>query len=405
MRNINNKIIAHCCAILYDLFITSIIYKGIHMLSFVPSQKLENELRILQGEIVEKYQNIGELSSDESKYLHRFALISNIGASTRIENAVLTDNEVEWIDTVLQKDGKTTAFEENKLFILNKLSKDRERSVEEVVGCRQILSTVYLQANELFPLTEATIRGLHHDLLRYYPKAANFAGGYKKMPNQVVSVNHDTGEKRVVLDPAPPGIITSTAMADLVSWHNLNIRENAWPLLVASEFVFRFLAIHPFQDGNGRLGRALFILTLLQSEDKYLKELTPFIAIDRHIEQHRSLYYETLHQCSRGKFYDDPQKYRLESLVWFFLSILKSSLSDIEVYRDRYAQLHKLSESALAVLDCFKSSPEKRLKVAEIVDATRLPRRTAQYALQTLTKRAFIQRLGQKAGTRYQLVF
>ena len=194
-------------------------------------------------------------------------------------------------------------------------------------------------------------------------------------------------------------------MADLVSWHNLNIRENAWPLLVATEFVFRFLAIHPFQDGNGRLGRALFILTLLQSEDKYLKELTPFIAIDRHIEQHRSLYYETLHQCSRGKFYDDPQKYRLESLVWFFLSILKSSLSDIEVYRDRYAQLHKLSESALAVLDCFKSSPEKRLKVAEIVDATRLPRRTAQYALQTLTKRAFIQRLGQKAGTRYQLVF
>jgi hypothetical protein len=147
------------------------------MLSFSPNQKLENELKILQGEIVETYKDIESLSVDEAKYLHRFALISNIGASTRIENAVLTDQEVEWVDTILQKSSRTTAFDENRIAILDKLKKDRERSVEEVVGCRQILSTVYLQATELYPLTEAIIRGLHHDLLRYYPQAADFAGG------------------------------------------------------------------------------------------------------------------------------------------------------------------------------------------------------------------------------------
>jgi Fic family protein len=375
------------------------------MLSFTPGQKLENELRVLQGTLVETYKNIEGLSPEEAEYLHRFALISNIGASTRIENAVLTDQEVEWVDTILQKDGKTTAFEENKIFILNKLKKDRERSVEEVVGCRQILSTVYLQAKALFPLTEVIIRGLHHDLLRYYPQAENFAGGYKKAPNRVVFINHKTGEQRVVLDPSPPGIITSVAMADLVNWYNLNIRENPWPLLVATEFVFRFLAIHPFQDGNGRLGRALFILMLLQSDDKYLREITPYIAIDRHIEQNRSLYYTTLHQCSEGKFHDDPQKYKIALLAWFFAKILRSSLSDIEVYRSRYAQLQKLSESGLAVLNCFKSSPENRLKVSDIEKDTNLPRRTIQYALQTLTKKAFIQKLGQGAGTRYQLIF
>ncbi len=375
------------------------------MLSFTPTLKLENELRILQGILVETYKSIEYLSPAEAKYLHRFALISNIGASTRIENAALTDQEVEWVDTILQKDGKTTAFEENKIFILDKLKKDRERSVEEVVGCRQILSTVYLQAKELFPLTEATIRGLHHDLLKYYPEAANFAGGYKKTPNRVIFINHETGEQRIVLDPSPPGIITSTAMADLVNWYNSNIRENPWPLLVATEFVFRFLAVHPFQDGNGRLGRALFILTLLQSGDKYLREITPFIAIDRHIEQNRSLYYTTLHQCSEGRFHNDPQKYQIEPLAWFFIKILRSSFSDIEVYRNRYAQLQKLSESALVVLNCFKSSPEKRLKVSNIEKDTRLPRRTVQYALKTLAKKAFIQKLGQGAGTRYQLIF
>ncbi|MFH1674079.1 MAG: hypothetical protein ABIF87_11740 [Pseudomonadota bacterium] len=66
-------------------------------------------------------------------------------------NAVLTDQEVEWVDTTLNNDGRITAFEEKKEYILNKLSKDRERSVEEVVGSRQVLTTIYMQAKELFP--------------------------------------------------------------------------------------------------------------------------------------------------------------------------------------------------------------------------------------------------------------
>ena len=375
------------------------------MLSFIPSNKMENELKRLQGLFVETYQELEGLSPDESRYLHRFALISNVGASTRIENAVLTDQEIEWIDTVLNKDGKVTAFEDKRTAILDKLSKDRERSVEEVVGCRQVLTTVYLQANELFPLTEAVIRGLHHDLLRYHAKTAGHAGGYKTAPNRVISINHDTGEERVVLDPSPPGVITSTAMAELVQWYNNTIREYPWTLLVAAEFVFRFLAIHPFQDGNGRLGRALFILALFQSDDKYLSGITPYIAIDRHVEQNRPLYYTVLHKCSGGKFQAEPTQYQLEPLAWFFMKTMESSLADVKFYRRKYAGLQKLSASAQAVLDCFRSSPEKRLKVAEIVEETGLARRTVQYALKTLTSQHFLQLLGRGPGSRYQLVF
>jgi Fic family protein len=375
------------------------------MLSFIPSNKMENELKRLQGLFVETYQELEGLSPDESRYLHRFALISNVGASTRIENAVLTDQEIEWIDTVLNKDGKVTAFEDKRTAILDKLSKDRERSVEEVVGCRQVLTTVYLQANELFPLTEAVIRGLHHDLLRYHAKAAGHPGGYKTAPNRVVSINHDTGEERVVLDPSPPGVITSTAMAELVQWYNNTIREYPWTLLVAAEFVFRFLAIHPFQDGNGRLGRALFILALFQSDDKYLSGITPYIAIDRHVEQNRPLYYTVLHKCSGGKFQAEPTQYQLEPLAWFFMKTMESSLADVKFYRRKYAGLQKLSASAQAVLDCFRSSPEKRLKVAEIVEETGLARRTVQYALKTLTSQHFLQLLGRGPASRYQLVF
>jgi Fic family protein len=268
-----------------------------------------------------------------------------------------------------------------------------------------MLTTIYAQGKELFPLTEATIRGLHHELLRHYPKAEHHLGQYKTSPNQVVSVNNATGERRIVLDPAPPGPITSAAMADLVGWYNETIKEHPWPLLVATEFVFRFLAIHPFQDGNGRLGRGLFLLAGLQSDDKYLTTITPYIAIDRHIEQNRPLYYTVMHQCSEGKFRPDSKEYKLEPLAWFFLKVVESSLSDITYYRQKYNNLQKLSETALAVLDCFKASPERRLQIAEIEKETGLPRRTIQYVLKTLIDQGFLQVLGQGGSRRYQLIF
>jgi Fic family protein len=253
------------------------------MLSFRPTTKLEKELINLQSKFATAWQSLENLSGDETNYLQHQALISSIGASTRIENAVLTDQEIEWVDTALSEDGRPTAFEARKSFIIDKLSKDRERSIEEVAGCREMLTTIYQQAPDLFPLSEAHIRGLHSQLLQYYLPATKFIGNYKTSPNKVVSTNHEIGQKLTVLNPAEPGIITETAMADLVFWYNKTIQESPWSLLVAIEFVFRFLAIHPFHDGNGRLGRGLFLLALLHSDNHHLQGITPFIAIDRQI--------------------------------------------------------------------------------------------------------------------------
>ena len=123
--------------------------------------------------------------------------------------------------------------------------------------------------------------------------------------------------------------MTETAMADLVGWYNQSIRRYPWPLLVATELVFRFLAIHPFQDGNGRLGRALFILSLLQSDDKYWTIIVPFLAVDRHIEQNRSLYYTSLQRAAGGRYQQDPRQYDYLPVAWFFLKIIREALPDI----------------------------------------------------------------------------
>lgn len=375
------------------------------MLSFTPSTKLEKGLKELQGELTHLAETISTLAEDEKTYLHKCALISTIGASTRIENAVLTDAEIEWVDTTLTADGKTTAFEAKKTFILDKLSKDRERSIEEVVGCREILNLLYLQGDDMFPLTESVIRGLHNVLLAYYPAAAGYAGGYKTSPNRVISINHETGEQRTVLEPSPPGPITEAAMRDLVGWYNSAIKEHPWPLLVATEFIFRFLAIHPFQDGNGRLGRALFLLALMQGDDARLRQVICYVSIDRQIERHRSIYYSTLRQVSNGQYRADSREYLMEPLAWFFLKMIRLALEDVSLLRKRYAALQGLSGSAVQVLACFKSSPEKRLQVAELVAETGLVRRTVQNSLVSLTKAGFLHRLGTGPAVRYQLVF
>ncbi len=375
------------------------------MLSFTPSQALQKRLATGQREFGRLGAILGHIREPEASWLHRWAVISTIGASTRIENAVLTDPEIEWVDTALAQDAQVAAFESRKHAILDKLSRDRERSVEEVVGCREVVNLVYIQAAELLPLTETAVRGLHHTLLRFYPEAAHYAGGYKTSPNQVVSVNHDTGERHVVLDPTPPGPRTAAAMRDLMAWYNATIRAHPWPLLVATEFVFRFLAIHPFQDGNGRLGRALFVLALMQGDDPDFARLIRFISIDRQIERHRAAYYSVLHRVSGGCFHEDPACYDIEALAWFFVSMLELALADIAVLRERYAALQRLSESAARVLACFKASPERRLKLAELMTQTGLVRRTVQNALVTLTEGGMLQRLGAGPGTRYQMIF
>lgn len=129
------------------------------------------------------------------------------------------------------------------------------------------------------------------------------------------------------------------------------------------------------------------------------------MAIDRHIEQNKAQYYTVLHQCSEGKFHTDPIEYQYDALARFFIKMTNSALADIDIYRARYANLQTLSENALTILNVFKSSPEKRLKIAAIEQSTTIPRRTIQYTLKMLTTKQFIQKLGDGAGSRYQLVF
>jgi Fic family protein len=375
------------------------------MLSFQIDSQITKQLIALNELMAEKYAFLESLPKDEKENIHRYAWISMVGASTRIENAILTDSEIDWLDSVLGKDGKQTALDAHRTQIEDKLSKDKERSVEEVAGCRTVLLLIYEQAKDHLPLTEHVIRSLHHELLRHYSRPGIVKGDYKDHSNSVVEKNHETGDKKTIFKTADPSVETEMAMKELIEWYNKAIKEEPWPLVVAVEFVYRFLAIHPFQDGNGRLGRALFLMSLLHCPNEKMAEVVYHLAVDRHIEKHKEEYYIVLNQCSDGIYRSDSTEYKIEYFLKYMIKVLQGAMADVDFYAKRAKEFKKLPDKAIKLLECFKEKVEERVKTKDMIEATGFPKRTVTTNLKTLVDKEFIARYGQGSATYYQLIF
>lgn len=80
-------------------------------------------------------------------------------------------------------------------------------------------------------------------------------------------------------------------MEELIEWTNLQLaRKKLPPLIIIGMFIVAFLAIHPFQDGNGRLSRALTVLLLLRAGYVYV----PYSLLESVIEASKQTYYVSL---------------------------------------------------------------------------------------------------------------
>ena len=134
------------------------------------------------------------------------------------------------------------------------------RDLEEMKAHNVALRMIEAEAREEGrPLTETFIRTLHQILLREDYQVTNpdgttytiHAGQYKTRPNSVRTI---TGELFEYASPEE----TPALMADLIAWYN---REEAAatlsPIQLASLFHYRYIRIHPFEDGNGRMARLL----------------------------------------------------------------------------------------------------------------------------------------------------
>jgi Fic family protein len=214
----------------------------------------------------------------------------------------------------------------------------RNRSEAEIAGYRAVLDLIHEQANEI-PFRPSVVEQLHRDLYQYTTVPA---GRWKTTENAIEEELPD-GTTRVRFKTVAAAD-TPAAMDDLHAAF-LGQREAGQhhPLLLIGCYVFDFLAIHPFRDGNGRMSRLLTLLLLYQSG----YGVGRFISLERLINDARDGYYESLEAAGVGWHTD-------EHTIWpwleYFLGILLAAYREFE---ERVGLLHDSRGAKTAAIERF----------------------------------------------------
>ena len=336
-----------------------------------------NELLQLVAEIDEfkgAWQAISRISPDRLTGLRRVATIESIGSSTRIEGAKLTDREVETLLANID------------------VGSFASRDEQEVAGYAEAMETVF-DNWEAIDLSENHVKQLHLELLRHTDKDARHRGQYKTLTNHVEAFDADGRSLGVVFQTATP-FETPRRMADLVKWMQANLDQGALhPLLAVGVFVAVFLAIHPFQDGNGRLSRILTTLLLLRAGYPYM----PYSSLESVIEQSRDAYYLALRRTQGSLGTDAPNWH---PWLHYFLTALKRQKDRLQERIDRERLLFgSLPELSARILELARD--RGRLSVAEAVRATGASRNTLKGHFRNLVEAGHLKRHGAGRGTWY----
>lgn len=319
---------------------------------------------------------IGRIAPERLDALRRVATIESVGSSTRIEGARLSDTEVEALLTGLE--------------VKHLASRDEQ----EVAGYAETMERVFAHCKEISP-TENHIKQLHRDLLKYSSKDARHRGEYKTHSNHVEAFGPDGESLGIVFETAAP-FDTPRLMKELVDWTRKNLASGELhTLIVIAVFVVVFLAIHPFQDGNGRLSRVLTTLLLMRAGYDYV----PYSSLESVIEQSKDAYYLGLRQ-TQGTLHTKAPDW--QPWLMFFLRALHQQKARLEkkIERERLI-LGDLPELSVQILELCRE--RGRVTVAEAVKVIGANRNTIKDHLKALTKAGHIEQHGAGRGSWYGL--
>lgn len=322
------------------------------------------------------WKALGTLAPERLSALRRVATIESIGSSTRIEGSKLSDSEVE------------------KLLSNLSIHSFASRDEQEVAGYAETMEQIF-QSWEYIPLTENHVRQLHRDLLRHSDKDERHRGNYKTTPNNVVAFDAQGQQIGVVFETATP-FDTPHLMSELLEWTNAALEtKRLHPLLVIGIFTVTFLAIHPFQDGNGRLSRILTTLLLLRCGYAY----TPYSSLESVIENSKEGYYLALRQTQTTIRTDAPN---WQPWLLFFLRALHQQMKRLEKkVEQEHIVLAALPELSLQILEYARD--HGRVTVKDMVILTEASRNTLKEHFRKLVENRQLTMQGKGRGVWYRL--
>ncbi len=171
------------------------------------------------------------------------------------------------------------------------------------------------------PLSEMLIRNLHSLVVQNIDGVE--AGSYRTYDVRITGSKHTP----------PPAFDVPHQMSDLISWYKKN-KDKLDIITLATEFKHRFVAVHPFGDGNGRVSRLILNIILM-------KQGYPIVVI---LKNDRTKYYKALQKADKSK---------IDDLVLFISQAVERSL-------DLYIRAIKNSTKENTLLSLAKIAPQTK---------------------------------------------
>ena len=232
------------------------------------------------------------------KTLRHQAMIQSVESSNRIEGIIVPEKRLEEI--------------------LNDRDKPKNRSEEEVVGYRNVLAEIHLNYKKI-DITPEEIRKMHKKM---FDLTGRPQGAWKNKDN---TIEERLPDGMWVTRFAPVSARETPYYMDELCkrFNRLWNEERVDRLFVCLAFIFDFLCIHPFSDGNGRMSRLLTVLLLHKIE----YDIPRFISLERLIEDTKEFYYDVLKETSTGWH---ESKHFLSSWFGYHVTLLIKAYKELE---------------------------------------------------------------------------
>ena len=205
-------------------------------------------------------------------------------------------------------------------------------ALKEVLNYIRCARRAFAWIGDQRPLTVGLLLELHEILVRGTASETVDAGRVRRVPVVIGSRAASIYEARFI--PPPAGVDLEASFADLVQWIS-NPRTGSDPVVAAALVHYQFETLHPFNDGNGRIGRLLVVVQLMMAGllSDSLLSISPWF------EARREPYQNHLAEVSATGDWD--------SWVSFFAEGIAASATDTVIRVDRLLELQKLYHEAV----------------------------------------------------------
>lgn len=277
------------------------------------------------------------------------------------------------------------------------LKEGREKERKKEARVAKLLTDVYRTFEE--PLTHEMLFKWHEILFKGSSEIGCI-GRYRVHAEPMQIVSNKYGDTKVYFE-APPSKRVPQEMDNFIKWFNDSRRSE--PILVRAALAHLYFEnIHPFEDGNGRIGRLLVEKVFSQGVDRPV-----LIALSKSLEKHRKEYYLELGKCNRS----------LDANEWvrYFAKIAIEAQSDASLHLSFLMQKSKMMHSLEGKINArqekvlvrmFAEGPsgfKGGLSAENYRAITKTSRATATRDLADLVKIGALIKVGERRHTRYSL--